>query len=104
MGQATRRVAGSLARALAGADWPQGRARLADGDRSLICLEGIRLAPRSIQRQHQLLGESLPGGILRPQLLKLPDQRDAFPEPEVGVDSSLQRVQSLALEAGALDR
>ncbi len=66
--------------------------------RPLIALQRIRLAPRPIQREHQLGMEALVQRMLRHERLKLADQRRVPAEREVRVDSVLECPQPLLLQ------
>ena len=63
-------------------------------------LEGIGLAARAVQRQHQLAPQPLPVGVVGQQRLQLGDQPAVPTEGQVGLDAVLQRGQAQRLQAG----
>jgi hypothetical protein len=63
-------------------------------------LEGIGLAVRAVQCQHQLAPQPLPVGVVGQQRLQLGDQPAMSTEGQVGLDAVLQCGQAQRLEAG----
>ena len=51
-----------------------------------VCLERLRLAPGTVERDHQLSAQSLPVGMSTHDGLELGDQRAVAPERQVRID------------------
>ncbi len=64
----------------------------------LVGAQRLRLAVRAVQRQHQLGGEALAVGMLRPEHLQLADHLPVPSEGEVGLDPFLERPEPQLLE------
>ena len=60
----------------------------------LIGLEGLRLAPRPVQGEHQLSAESLPQRMLLSKLAQLSDELAVPSARKIGLDSQLARRQT----------
>ncbi len=64
--------------------------------------QGPRLAPRLVERQHQLRDQPLTEWVLANERLELRHEFCAAPEPELGVDALLEREQPPFLEPPGL--
>ena len=69
---------------------------------SLIGLERLGLAPRAVEREHQLAAERLAQRVLADERLELADHVAVPPELEIGVDALPQRDEPELLEAADL--
>src|SRR5262245_34085156 len=63
-----------------------------------VDLEGIGLSTRSVQREHQLLSETLLKWVFGDEPFELADQLCVMPEGEIGVESRDQTRQPQLLE------
>ena len=65
----------------------------------LVGGQRLGLAPRPVQREHQLAAQALAKGVLGRQRVELRDERGVPAESEVGVDPHLDREEVHLLEA-----
>jgi hypothetical protein len=70
------------------------------GARLAVDLEGISLAPRAVEREHQLGTEALARGMRGHEALELRDRVTVAAERQVGVDPCLERAEAQLLEPG----
>ena len=64
--------------------------------------ERVRLPARPVQGHHQLLGESLAGGVLASQRFQLADQFGCEPPTEIGLEPELDGLQAQLVEPSNL--
>ncbi|HEY7691916.1 MAG TPA: hypothetical protein VH816_06195 [Gaiellaceae bacterium] len=74
-----------------------------DATAGLVSLECIRLAPRSIQGEHQLLAEPLAQRMFDDQRLELTDELSVSSACELGLESILERREPHLVQPGDLD-
>jgi hypothetical protein len=75
-----------------------------DLTRVAICLQGVRLSARAIQRKHALGVQLLAQGVLLDQRLQLDDEFAMAPGGKVAVDGELECVESPPLKTARLGR
>ena len=69
-----------------------------------VCVQGVGLSARSVEREHHLRVQSLSIGVLRGEALELGDEVGCSAQLEVGVDAALECDEPELLEPLALGR